>query len=770
MTATRRRLTAILAADVVGYTRLMGADEAGTHERLQAYLRELVDPKIREHQGFLVKSTGDGLLAEFPNVVDAVHCAVEIQRQMAERNAAIPAERRIEFRMGINVGDVIAEPDDIFGIGVNIAARLEALAEPGGICVSRVVRDQVRGRLDYTFEDMGEQQVKNIARPVRAYRVDLAAAPEPPTAKPPSLSISELMEARIRGRGQVKRSGREFADYRLAPVQCPNGHNYDGRRHTHCPYCPVPEIQGTGAPSRPGMPQTEPASPRGTGAPIRRGESADRSGTPGVTAGIFQKHTGIDPVVGWLVCVKGVNEGRDYRLHSDLNKLGRAPNMDVCIEGDDAISRVDHCRIALSPRSKTFSIVPGETRNLSYLNGENVLSETRLKAYDRLDLGDSSFIFIPLELNWGASAKSGSAPWLADKAPQAGRSDRVALAYRRAGRLLAPRIWSFIAKAIGEFFPGKTSPLPDNQEVATAMAVAVASPASPSAEQPLQDLVDVSAFAPEGGVAGAEVLVQIFLHRLDDAAIAEEGARAADPDAIRRGVATLVAEIARGKRVDILLEGRDTTIDEPLQSIIWRGEPCAAQFSVTLPETTADRSCNLRVRILLDEVPIGSLRFALKMTATTPVDPRSIGIRGDTAARYHRAFLSYATPDRPEVLKRAQTLRAAHIEFFQDFLSIEPGERWERQLYKEIDLCDLFLLFWSNNAARSEWVLREAGLAVARQNASPDEEPDITPIILEGPPVPQPIPDFLKHLQFNDYLAYLIGATERERRATDLPQ
>jgi hypothetical protein len=123
-----------------------------------------------------------------------------------------------------------------------------------------------------------------------------------------------------------------------------------------------------------------------------------------------------------------------------------------------------------------------------------------------------------------------------------------------------------------------------------------------------------------------------------------------------------------------------------------------------------------------------------------------------------------------QVLKRAQALRAAHIEFFQDFLSIEPGERWERQLYKEIDLCDLFLLFWSASAAKSEWVLREAELAVARQNASPDEEPDITPIILEGPPVPQPIPDSLKHLQFNDYLVYLIDATERERRATDLPQ
>src|SRR5215469_36392 len=145
-----RRLTAILAADVAGYSRLMGVDEEGTHERLQAHLRELVNPKIEEHRGRIVKNTGDGFLAEFASVVDAVRCAVEVQSGMAERNAAIPPEKRIEFRIGINLGDVIAEENDIFGDGVNVAARLEALAEPGGICVSRVVRDQVRDRLDLT--------------------------------------------------------------------------------------------------------------------------------------------------------------------------------------------------------------------------------------------------------------------------------------------------------------------------------------------------------------------------------------------------------------------------------------------------------------------------------------------------------------------------------------------------------------------------------------------------------------------------------------------
>src|SRR5438067_821383 len=168
-----RRLAAILAADVAGYSRLMGADEEGTLAALKAHRRAVLDPKITEHRGRIVKTTGDGLLVEFASVVDAVRCAVDIQRQMAERNAGVAAEQRIEFRIGLNVGDIIIDDKDIYGDGVNIAARLEGLAAPGGICVSRVVRDQVRDKLDFSFEDMGEQQVKNIARPVRTHLVRL---------------------------------------------------------------------------------------------------------------------------------------------------------------------------------------------------------------------------------------------------------------------------------------------------------------------------------------------------------------------------------------------------------------------------------------------------------------------------------------------------------------------------------------------------------------------------------------------------------------------
>ena len=198
-----RRLAAIFAGDIAGYSQLMGADEEGTLRQLKAHRKELIDPKITEHRGRIVKTTGDGMLVEFVSVVDAVRCAVDIQRGMAERNADVPAETCIQFRVGINVGDIISDNNDIYGDGVNVAARLEALAEPGGIMVSRNVYDQVRDKLSFGFEDMGEQIVKNIARPIGVHRISLAenAAPivvksaaatsktEPSTADRPSIAV-----------------------------------------------------------------------------------------------------------------------------------------------------------------------------------------------------------------------------------------------------------------------------------------------------------------------------------------------------------------------------------------------------------------------------------------------------------------------------------------------------------------------------------------------------------------------------------------------------
>src|SRR5499427_5748698 len=182
MTATRK-LAAILAADVAGYSRMMGADEEGTLERLKAHRRELIDPKIAEHHGRIVKTTGDGMLVEFASVVDAVRCAVDVQTAMPERNTAVPPEQRITFRVGINLGDVIIEGDDIHGDGVNIAARLEAMAEPGMVCMSAAAWEQVKGKVPFGADDLGEHQLKNIERPVRVFRI-ASGAPATATRKP----------------------------------------------------------------------------------------------------------------------------------------------------------------------------------------------------------------------------------------------------------------------------------------------------------------------------------------------------------------------------------------------------------------------------------------------------------------------------------------------------------------------------------------------------------------------------------------------------------
>jgi adenylate cyclase len=189
MTATRR-LAAILAADVADYSRLIGADEGGTLQALKAIRAELIDPTIATHNGRLVKTTGDGLLVEFGSVVDALSCATEVQAGMAERNATAPPDKRVEYRIGINVGDIVIEDGDIFGDGVNVAARLEALAEPGGICVSARVQEDAVGKLDLAFEDIGEQALKNIARPVRAYRIATSAM-SPTVQGRPTLALPD---------------------------------------------------------------------------------------------------------------------------------------------------------------------------------------------------------------------------------------------------------------------------------------------------------------------------------------------------------------------------------------------------------------------------------------------------------------------------------------------------------------------------------------------------------------------------------------------------
>src|SRR5262245_24475324 len=182
-----RRLAAILAGDVAGYSRLMGADEEGTLSRLNAHRRDFLEPKIADHRGRIVKRTGDGILIEFASVIDAVRCAVEIQQGMFERNASVSQDKRIELRIGIHVGDVIIEEGDIFGDGVNIAARLEGIAEPGDICISDDAYRQVRGKIGASFQDAGEFELKNIARPVRVYQLQIGEG----TRRAPTLALPD---------------------------------------------------------------------------------------------------------------------------------------------------------------------------------------------------------------------------------------------------------------------------------------------------------------------------------------------------------------------------------------------------------------------------------------------------------------------------------------------------------------------------------------------------------------------------------------------------
>jgi adenylate cyclase len=189
----QRRLAAVLAADVAGYSRLMGRDEERTLEQLKAFRKTLVDPSIATHRGRIVKTTGDGMLVEFASAVDAARCAVDIQRQMIERNAAVPAELKIEFRIGIHVGDIIIDDDDIFGDGVNIAARLEGIAEPGGVCISDDAHRQIRGKIDIAFDDIGKQTLKNIAEPMQAWQIRLPGEAVPVVGANPSPKKAQVL-------------------------------------------------------------------------------------------------------------------------------------------------------------------------------------------------------------------------------------------------------------------------------------------------------------------------------------------------------------------------------------------------------------------------------------------------------------------------------------------------------------------------------------------------------------------------------------------------
>lgn len=340
--------------------------------------------------------------------------------------------------------------------------------------------------------------------------------------------------------------------------------------------------------------------------------------------------------------------------------------------------------------------------------------------------------------------------------PQAERREYASKRHRRSGL-----IW-WVAIALGAAVIGY---LLYRREIILGAALGkllpAAAPPPPAPRMTRTDLVDVSVFGPTSIQAGGEGLIQVFLHTLGQREVTKALATEADPEATRRGVQTLAAEIARGQHVEIVLEGRGFGVDQEMQTLLWRGEPCACQLMVTAPPNATGRTFHPRVLVLIDSVPVGSLTFALKVsegkTAATE-------LRGDRARRYSYAFLSYASPDRAEVIKRAQGLKAGGTSFFNDVLSLEPGERWEKRLYEEIDRCDVFYLFWSTQAKASEWVLKETEYALARRAASAEGTPDIIPVIIEGPPPPTP-PEALKDIHFNDSLIFVLAGVEAARTA-----
>jgi hypothetical protein len=281
------------------------------------------------------------------------------------------------------------------------------------------------------------------------------------------------------------------------------------------------------------------------------------------------------------------------------------------------------------------------------------------------------------------------------------------------------------------------------------------------ADLPRADKVELAAFAPAASRSGQTFMVQALLHLPADRSAAHAVAVKADPTAKHRAACTLAILVHRGEQIDIDLEATGCTIDEPRQTATWHGEPQAVQFFVDVPSRRRT-PIPVRITVACAGVPIGTLRFIMPIE-NKQQDHRP-EIRGDKGKWFSRAFLSYASDDRARVLFAAQLLELRGTEVFQDVLSLEPGERWEKRLYTEIDNCDLFLLFWSDAARQSKWVVKEAKYALDCSKRNDDERPDVKPVILEGPPVPKP-PRGLGAIHFNDKFRYFITAAELEEKA-----
>ena len=280
------------------------------------------------------------------------------------------------------------------------------------------------------------------------------------------------------------------------------------------------------------------------------------------------------------------------------------------------------------------------------------------------------------------------------------------------------------------------------------------------------DDVVCTVFAPPHVSAGGAALVQVFAHRGEDALSAAAQASEFDADASRRAVRTLETEVTRGDRLTFALAIPGAVVDEPVQTLRWIGDPEAVQFGISVPASTSTSALIGTVTVSLATVPIGHIKFRLGVTAAgigaaSTAAASAAAPSGEAARAYSTAFISYASSDRDRVLARAQMLEPLGIRFFQDVVDLQPGQRWEEELRRRINECDVFLLFWSTAAKGSEWVQREVAYALDRQRTNPDALPAIVPVILEGPPVVPP-PENLAHLHFNDRLIYFMRPDDRQ--------
>jgi hypothetical protein len=276
------------------------------------------------------------------------------------------------------------------------------------------------------------------------------------------------------------------------------------------------------------------------------------------------------------------------------------------------------------------------------------------------------------------------------------------------------------------------------------------------------DAVDVSVFAPASAKPSAKIMVQVMLHGTDELEGAAGRAKLIDEDAHLRGTSALDIQLRRNIYVTIMLSEPSLKIEQPVQTLAWQGRLEGVNFVVQLP-AAENQDLFPAVRVSVDGAIVGEVRFKLSIRSSAADSPTNV-LQSASPRRYQRAFFSYSSKDRKKVLEIAQSYRAAGVAFFQDILDLEPGARWEKGLYKEIDNCDLFLLFWSQAARDSEWVAKEARYALERQNGSDDRSPDVVPLVLEGPPAPRP-PEFLQHLHFDDWMRFAISALGTKPRS-----